>query len=84
MLTYLVEALNNISTTGEVFDIGGSEILPYHDIMRIMADELGLAARVIIPVPVLTPRLSSYWIHFVTPLSYKIARPLAGGSKKTQ
>ena len=81
MLTYLVEVLNNTATTGEVFDIGGSEILPYRDIMRIMAEELGLPTRIIIPVPVLTPRLSSYWIHFVTPLSYKIARPLAEGLK---
>ena len=81
VLTYLVEVLNNTSTIGEVFDIGGSEILPYRDIMRIMAEELGLPARIIIPVPVLTPRLSSYWIHFVTPLSYKIARPLAEGLK---
>jgi uncharacterized protein YbjT (DUF2867 family) len=81
VLTYLVEVLNNSSTTGEVFDIGGSEILPYREIMRIMAEELGLPGRFIIPVPVLTPRLSSYWIHFVTPLSYKIARPLAEGLK---
>jgi uncharacterized protein YbjT (DUF2867 family) len=81
VLTYLVEVLNNTSTTGEVFDIGGSEVLAYREIMRIMAEELGLRARIIIPVPVLTPRLSSYWIHFVTPLSYKIARPLAEGLK---
>ena len=49
--------------------------------MRIMAEELGLPRRLIIVVPVLTPRLSSYWIHLVTPLSNKIARPLAEGLK---
>jgi uncharacterized protein YbjT (DUF2867 family) len=81
VLTYLVESVGNPATAGEVFDIGGSEVLPYRDIMRIMAEELGLRARIIIPVPVLTPRLSSYWIHFVTPLSSKIARPLAEGLK---
>ena len=59
----------------------GSEVLCYRDIMRIMAEELGLPRRWIIPVPVLTPRLSSYWIHLVTPLSNKIARPLAEGLK---
>jgi hypothetical protein len=46
-----------------------------------MAEELGLPRRWIIPVPVLSPRLSSYWIHLVTPLSHKIAIPLAEGLK---
>jgi len=50
--------------------------------MRIMAEELGLPRRRIIAVPVLTPRLSSYWIHLVTPLSNKIAKPLAEGVEK--
>ena len=82
VLTYLVEVLNHPSTTGEVFDIGGSEIRRYRDIMRIMTEELGLPRRIIIPVPVLTPRLSSYWIYFVTPLSYKIAETARGGPQK--
>jgi hypothetical protein len=47
--------------------------------MRVMAEELKLPRRWIVPVPVLTPRLSSYWIQFVTPLSHKIGRPLAEG-----
>jgi hypothetical protein len=51
----------------------------YRDIMRIMAEELGLRHRWVIPVPVLSPRLSSYWIHLVTPLSHDIGRPLAEG-----
>jgi hypothetical protein len=42
-----------------------------------MAEELSLRRRIILPVPVLTPRLSSLWINFVTPVSYRIARPLA-------
>ena len=48
-------------------------------LMDIMAEELKLRKRRIIPVPVLTPRLSSYWIHFVTPVGARIARPLAEG-----
>lgn len=44
-----------------------------------MADALGLPKRIIIPVPVLTPKLSSLWIHLVTPISHRIARPLAEG-----
>ena len=81
VLTYLVQVLAVPETTGGVFDIGGREKLRYREIMSIMADELGLRRRWIIPVPVLTPRLSSYWIHLVTPLSNKIARPLAEGLK---
>jgi len=79
VLSYLVGVLRADETIGRVFDIGGPDILPYRDIMRIMAEELKLPPRIIIPVPVLTPRLSSYWIHFVTPLSSKIARPLTEG-----
>ena len=47
----------------------------------VMAEELGLRRRWILPVPVLTPRLSSYWIHLITPLSHHIAKPLAEGLK---
>lgn len=44
-----------------------------------MAQALGLRHRLVVPVPLLTPRLSSLWIHLVTPLSTSIARPLAEG-----
>jgi uncharacterized protein YbjT (DUF2867 family) len=81
VLHYLVTALSTPATTGQVFDIGGPEVLRYRDIMAVMAQELGLHRRWVIPVPVLTPRLSSYWIHLVTPLSSRIARPLAEGLK---
>jgi uncharacterized protein YbjT (DUF2867 family) len=79
VLTYLVGVLAAPETTGGVFDIGGTEVLCYSDIIRLMAEELGLPRRWIVPVPVLSPRLSSYWIHLVTPLSHKIAIPLAEG-----
>jgi uncharacterized protein YbjT (DUF2867 family) len=81
VLTYLAGVLSAPESIGGVFDIGGSETLCYRDIMCIMAEELGLPRRRVIVVPVLTPRLSSYWIHLVTPLSNKIARPLAEGLK---
>lgn len=81
VIGYLIGALSTPETIGGVFDIGGSETLCYRDIMRVMAEELGLPRRWIIPVPVLTPRLSSYWIHLVTPLSHEIAQPLAEGLK---
>lgn len=78
---YLAGALSLQATTGSVFDIGGPEALCYLDIMTIMAEELGLRRRWVIPVRFLTPRLSSYWIHLVTPLSHDIAKPLAEGLK---
>lgn len=81
VIHYLVGVLTVPETVGGVFDIGGPEVLCYRDIMRLMAEELGLPARWIIPVPVLTPRLSSYWIHLITPLGHNIARPLAEGLK---
>lgn len=81
VVEYLALALSVPATAGRTFDIGGPEALPYREILRIMAEELGLPRRWIIPVPVLTPRLSSYWIHLVTPLSHDIARPLAEGLK---
>lgn len=81
VLAYLCGVLAAPESIGGTFDIGGREILRYRDILRIMTEELGLPRRWIIPVPVLTPRLSSYWIHLVTPLSSRIARPLAEGLK---
>ncbi len=79
VLHYLISALETSETIGQTLDIGGSEVLSYREIMKIMADELGLPRRLVIPVPFLTPRLSSLWIHLVTPLSSHIARPLAEG-----
>jgi len=79
VIAYLVEALASPETTGGVFDIGGPETMCYRDIMRVMAEELKLPRRWIIPVPLFTPRLSSYWIQFITPLSHNIAQPLAEG-----
>jgi uncharacterized protein YbjT (DUF2867 family) len=79
VLTYLAGLLEKPETVGQTYDIGGPEVLTYREIMDIMAEELHLTKRLIIPVPVLTPTLSSYWIHLVTPLSKEIARPLAEG-----
>jgi hypothetical protein len=60
-------------------NIGCADVMTYREIMQLMAAALGLRKRFIIPVPVLTPRLSSLWIHLVTPISHRIARPLAEG-----
>ncbi|MGV9559572.1 SDR family oxidoreductase [Streptomyces sp. NPDC003401] len=58
------------------FDIGGPEVLTYRQMMIRYAAVAGLPRRVIVPVPVLTPRLSSHWVGLVTPVPASIARPL--------
>jgi len=83
VLFYLTEVLSVPETAGRTLDIGGPDVRSYSDIMATMARALGLRPRLVIPVPVLTPRLSSLWIHLVTPLDASIARPLAEGLKKT-
>ena len=79
VLFYLVDCLSNPATLNKTLDIGGPEVATYEEIIQIMARTLGLPRRRIIRVPVLTPRLSSLWIHLVTPIGHEIARPLAEG-----
>ena len=79
VLGYLVDCLRVPETAGRIFDIGGPDVMSYRRIMEIMAELRGLPRRWVIPVPVLTPRLSSLWIHLVTPVDRRIARPLAEG-----
>jgi uncharacterized protein YbjT (DUF2867 family) len=79
VLNYLQGCLENAETAGETFDIGGPDVLTYQRLLEIYAEEAGLRRRWIIPVPVLTPRLSSLWIHLITPVPAPIARPLTEG-----
>ncbi|MEU9280496.1 SDR family oxidoreductase [Streptomyces sp. NPDC048342] len=58
------------------FDIGGPEVLTYLEMMRRYAAVAGLPRRLIVPVPVLTPGLSSHWVGLVTPVPAAVARPL--------
>lgn len=81
VLNYLVGCLESEETVGQIFDIGGPEILSYRRLMDIYAQEAGIFKRYIIPVPFLTPSLSSLWIALVTPFPAYIARPLAEGLK---
>lgn len=77
-LDYLVSALKTPQSSGRIVEIGGSEVVTYRDMMIGYAKARGLS-RLMIPVPVLTPRLSSYWVHLVTPIPSDIARPLILG-----
>jgi uncharacterized protein YbjT (DUF2867 family)/uncharacterized protein YndB with AHSA1/START domain len=76
VLHYLVEVLDHPDTADRVLEIGGPDVLTYRDMMDRYASIAGLRRRLIIPVPLLTPRLSSHWVNLVTPLPYALARPL--------
>jgi uncharacterized protein YbjT (DUF2867 family) len=78
VLAYLVAALASPDSTGRIIDIGGPQILTYREMMLRVARALGLK-RWLIKVPVLTPRLSSYWVGLVTPVPVKPARALIEG-----
>lgn len=79
VLGYLVGCLSTPETVGRTLDIGGPDVVRYIDLLHLMAEELGLRRRLVIPVPFFTPKLSAFWIHIVTPLDSKIAEPLAEG-----
>lgn len=80
LLYYLIHAAGLEATAGGIYDAGGPEMLSYAQMMRQFAEVVGKKL-VIIPVPVLTPGLSSYWLSLVTTVPYNIARALIGGLK---
>lgn len=75
---YLVGAADLPSETNRTFDIGGAEVLTYAEMMQRYAQIAGIGRRLIVSVPVLTPRLAGLWVGLVTPISPGIARPLVG------
>jgi uncharacterized protein YbjT (DUF2867 family) len=79
VLAYLVGVLDHPETAGETYEIGGPEVLTYADIMKRTAGLMGRWTPVVIPVPVLTPRLSSYWVGLMTDVDWRVARPLIDG-----
>jgi uncharacterized protein YbjT (DUF2867 family) len=78
LLHYLADAPLFEETAGEIYDVGGADDLTYEQIMRQYAELVGKKPR-IIPVGVLTPRLSSYWLRLVTSVPTNIARALIDG-----
>ncbi|MFF1688763.1 MULTISPECIES: SDR family oxidoreductase [unclassified Streptomyces] len=76
VLRYLVGSARMPADVHRTFDIGGPDVLTYRDMMRRYASVAKLPRRLILPVPMLTPRLSSHWVGLVTPVPSSIARPL--------
>ena len=64
-----------------ILEVGGPDVLTYEEMMQAYAEEAGLPRRIILPVPVLSPGLSSRWIGLVTPLPVGVARPLVDSLK---
>jgi uncharacterized protein YbjT (DUF2867 family) len=75
LLAYLLEALKTPDGSSRTYEIGGADRVSYGDLMREYAKQRGLR-RWMIPVPVLTPRLSGLWLGLVTPLHAKVGRKL--------
>ncbi|MGM0786807.1 MAG: NAD(P)H-binding protein [Thermodesulfobacteriota bacterium] len=82
VLDYLTGCLQNPSTAGETFDIGGPEVLNYRDLMEMYARVRGLK-RFIIGVPFFYSTLSAYWVALISPVPAGIVFPLAEGLKTT-
>ncbi len=75
LLEYLTESLDVPAVGGRIIEIGGTDQVSYGDLMQEYARQRGLR-RVMVPVPVLTPRLSSLWLGLVTPLYARTGRKL--------
>ena len=80
VITYLERAAGNAECSNQVFDIGGPDVLTYKDMLLGYAKVRGLK-RYIITVPVLTPRLSSYWLLLITSTNFLLAKALVESLK---
>ena len=75
LVDYLMEALDHSFSGNPIFEIGGTDCVSYGDVMQEYARQRGLK-RLMIRVPMLTPRLSSLWLGLVTPLYARIGRKI--------
>ncbi|MFB5637020.1 MAG: NAD(P)H-binding protein [Nitrosarchaeum sp.] len=75
VVEYLVGCMNHPETSGKIYEIGGSDILTYEELMRVYSAYLNKNLFVI-QIPFLTTTLSSYWVDLITPVKASLARPL--------
>ena len=76
VINYLVGAIERPEPAGGIYEVGGPDVVSYAELMDLYAEVAGLRRRRLLPVPFLTPRLSSHWVGLVTPVPAKLARPL--------
>jgi uncharacterized protein YbjT (DUF2867 family) len=79
VVDYLAKAPEVAGSEGREVQVGGPDVLSYGDMLDLMAYALGRQPRPKLPVPLLTPKLSSLWIGLVTPVDADVARPLVEG-----
>jgi uncharacterized protein YbjT (DUF2867 family) len=82
-VAYLTEAPTIAKSVGREIQIGGPDVLAYGEMLGEMAEVLGARRRPMLPVPLLSPTLSSLWIGLVTPVDSGVARPLIEGLSTT-
>lgn len=80
IISYLSKVLLNESCMGQSFDIGGPEVLTYRDMLMQYAEVRGLKRR-IVTLPIMTPKISSFWLFFITSTSYRLAANLVQSMK---
>lgn len=80
IVSYLSKVLLNEACMGRCFDIGGPEVLTYKEMLMQYADVRGLKRR-IITIPIMTPKISSFWLFFITSTSYRLATNLVQSMK---
>jgi uncharacterized protein YbjT (DUF2867 family) len=78
VVAYLAGVLETPAAAGNTYEVGGPGTLTYETLLRLTADVMGRSAHVV-PVPVLTPRLSAYWVDLVTDVPGDVVRPLVAG-----
>ena len=76
VLAYLAQSAERPETAGREIQIGGPDVVTYAGLLDLMAEVIGVRRRPRVPVPLLSPRLSSLWIGLVTPVDVGVARPL--------
>ncbi|WP_336001846.1 NAD(P)H-binding protein [Halorientalis halophila] len=74
-IAYLIGVLDVDETRGGIYDIGAPTVWSYESLMKLTAQEKGKRV-LIVPVPVMSPGLSSHWLRLTTDVQYAIARPL--------
>jgi uncharacterized protein YbjT (DUF2867 family) len=75
---YLADVATKPEALGESYDVGGPDVLTYREMIERIGRLRGRGPRVV-ELPILSPRLSSYWLHLVTPVRAGVSRPLVEG-----
>jgi uncharacterized protein YbjT (DUF2867 family) len=75
-VTFLLGVLGNDEAIGEVYDVGGPDVVTYGQMLKVVGKMPGGILRLVVPVPLLSPRLSSHWLRLITDVDLGTARAL--------